>query len=102
MEAFEIGQKFAGEYPPEAASWCDAHGCWLALDESGDVAVYTIEEAELPEPVFAPPVPTAEELADAVAEISDMVASQDATNEMILDALAELGDVVANLSEKGA
>lgn len=99
---FELGQQFAGEYPPEVASWCDAHGCYLAMDESGEEVVYTIEESHLPGPVFAPPTPTASDLADAIAEIGDMVASQDATNEMILDALAELGDAVAALEERGA
>ena len=99
MEAFEIGQKFAGEYPPEAASWCDAHGCWLALDESGDVAVYTIEEAELPEPVFAPPSPTAEELAEAATELGDMMAKLHESMQTCMDALAEIGDMVAAMSE---
>lgn len=35
MKAFEIGQNFVGEYPPEAAEWCNANNA--RIDETTKV-----------------------------------------------------------------
>lgn len=101
---FHIGQVFEGEFPREAAYWCNENECAIDEIDPLDDGTGRFEIRSAPSVVTAvvDRAPTRDELADAVAEIGDMVASQDATNEMILDALAELGDAVAELAERGA
>lgn len=102
MQEYAVGTEWAGEYPPEAAMWCNEHGCAIDLvGEDGEGApLWRIVESPLeygppPEP---DPAPTREELAGAVAELADMMAAQSATNEEVMAALAEIGDAVAALA----
>lgn len=44
-EQFYIGQVFEGEYPPEAAIWCNENGAHI---EAGKDGVYTIVENPAP------------------------------------------------------
>ena len=47
---FQIGQIFEGEYPPEAAVWCNENGAYIEAREDGYVIVAirepTLEEAK--------------------------------------------------------
>lgn len=68
-EEFYIGQVFEGEYPPEAAIWCNDRGdCLIEEIETGD------EELRRFEIKLAPP-PTDEELKQR--EISEIKAQLD-------------------------
>lgn len=101
MEDFSVGDVFEGEYPPEAAEWCNANQCAIeeTMPEGSEVRTFRIVES--PDefyPAEPDPAPTCEELAGAVAELADMAASQEATNEMVMAALAEIGDAVAALA----
>ncbi len=98
MDDFEVGRVFEGSYPPEAAEWCDAHGCVLE-DVEGSAPAWRIAEMP-PEVAYAPPdpAPSREELAAAVAELGDLLAAQEAANAEVLAALAEIGDAVAALA----
>lgn len=100
MADYRVGQRFGyGEAPDDLADWCNENEATIADTGEGWEVVGAPDEVHAMPP---DPAPTREELAAAVAEIGDMVASQEATNEMVLDALAELGDAVAELAERGA
>ena len=45
MKAFEIGQKFVGEYPPEAAEWCNANNAHINETTKDGAAERTFEIA---------------------------------------------------------
>ncbi len=50
-----IGQFFEGEYPPEAADWCNSNNAYIEeLESAGDVRRFQIKEI---------PAPTSEQLA---------------------------------------
>ena len=98
---YEVGQVFEGEYPPEAAIWCNESDCAIeeTTPEGAGARTFRI--------VAAPPIvaaaaprtePTAAELAAGMAELADMMAAQSATNDEVMAALAEIGDAVAALA----
>lgn len=97
MEGFEAGQEFVGEYPPEAAEWCNANGCAIEELASDGVRVFRIVEApaEYGPPAPPDPAPSREELAAAVAELGDMLAEERQRNDELSEALMEIGDMVA-------
>lgn len=101
MEDFSVGDVFEGEYPPEAAEWCNANQCAIEETTAYGAEVRTFRIVESPDefhPAEPDPAPTREELAAAVAELADMMAAQSATNDEVMAALAEIGDAVAALA----
>jgi hypothetical protein len=63
---FEIGQKFEGEYPPEAAAWCEKNGATIRVGDGDEFEIVPI------------PMPTEEEMKAArLVEISNYLASTD-------------------------
>jgi hypothetical protein len=46
---FEIGQKFTGIYPPEAASWCNANNAMIVKLDSGEYEIQAIPEPTIEE-----------------------------------------------------
>lgn len=101
MEIFEAGQEFEGDYPPEAAAWCNANGCAIEETTPEGAGERTFRIVPAPDIVVeAPPdpAPSREELAAAVAGLGDLLAAQEAANAEVLAALAEIGDAVAALA----
>ncbi len=71
MEEFEIGQIFEGEYPPEAAEWCNNRGDCYIEEIEPVVPEENVEEIEVNSEIIEPvrrfeikliPAPTEEEL----------------------------------------
>ena len=49
MEIFTIGQIFSGDYPPEAADWCNTNNCYIIeLEPINDVRQFQILEVPGP------------------------------------------------------
>jgi len=70
---FQIGQIFEGEYPPEAATWCnDRQDCYIAeIEKLGDTRRFQI---------VAVPAPTLEEAREKkLAELSEKFAEASET-----------------------
>lgn len=96
-----VGDVFEGEYPPEAAEWCNANQCAIEETTPEGSEVRTFRIVESPDefyPAEPDSAPTREELAAGVAELADMMAAQSATNEEVMAAIAEIGDAVAALA----
>lgn len=71
--SFEIGQIFDGDYPPEAASWCNYHGDrWIEEIEPVD-GVRRFQIVKAPDPT--PEEIEAKKLAEAKAERAKFVAA---------------------------
>lgn len=71
--SFEIGQIFDGDYPPEAASWCNYHGDrWIEEIEPVD-GVRRFQIVKAPDPT--PEEIEAKKLAEAKAERAKSVAA---------------------------
>lgn len=100
MDEFSVGQVFEGDYPPDAAWWCNENECAIVEGEplADGTRTFAIEAAPTVVTVVVDPAPTREELAAGVAELADMMAAQSATNEEVMAAIAEIGDAVAALA----
>lgn len=80
-QTFEVGQVFEGEYPPEAAEWCNNNGVYIEeLDpvtkvvDGEEKTIRVFEIKEIPEP----PAPTEEELAAQIrAKRDSLIAATD-------------------------
>ena len=55
MSVFKIGQKFIGEYPPEAADWCNENDAHIAETTSSGATARTFK-------IVANEAPTVEEI----------------------------------------
>ena len=100
MDEFSVGQAFEGDYPPEAAWWCNENECAIVEGEplADGTPTFAIEAAPAVVTFVRDPDPSRAELAAGVAELADMMAAQSATNEEVMAALAEIGDAVAALA----
>lgn len=68
-EEFYIGQVFEGEYPPDAAEWCNTNGAHIEENtkEGAELRIFSIVENETP-------IPTKAELTQFIAAEADRVA----------------------------
>ena len=100
MDEFSVGQVFEGDYPPEAAWWCNDNECAIVEGDplSDGTRTFAIEAAPAVVTLVRDPAPTREELAAGVAELADMMAAQSVMNDEVMAALAEIGDAVAALA----
>lgn len=93
---FEVGQKFSGVYPPEAAMWCNSNGAHIEETTTEGAEERTFEIVENQKPTEA-------QIADArIAELKRMLADTDYIVIKIAEGEAtseEYAEVLANRKE---